>query len=427
MSPDDPDRPEAVYGQRLLFRTDLGVAEYTDVQAGPAGVAAVELPDGLLCEVDHADPASLVMLVAPDDLDRSTLERWIGRRAEPTGGSSDDATAPRFVPRAGPQEFSTGRDRRRPDDPSIPFGRMVLAVDLLDDDALDPLVRLIAGAELLLELDDDPTVEPLVPLRAQVRRAVEHLTTLVDDVDDLASVAPSSLPRAADLLRSLVGRLEPRSLPLEQLSDRLDRASAARWSVAEISAPAPAMRSARLVRDETAAPIAALIAEPAAPPPEDYLHIQRVEPALLRVEVGRAAEGTWVRVLRHDGMVLLAAAPLHDEDLLRTAELIVPPDTPDDELIVQLVDVSDVDRGPSASELLRLAVRAGRDAARTERLGRRGDARRRWTECAELWRRAGDEHRATLAELRADGGLEHPPIMPLVCDELGADLAALNG
>ena len=57
-----------------------------------------------------------------------------------------------------------------------------------------------------------------------------------------------------------------------------------------------------------------------------------------------------------------------------------------------------------------------------EHPGRDADAHDRWTECAALWDRAGDEHRALLARQRAADGVGTAPVGALLCDELAEDL-----
>ena len=99
----------------------------------------------------------------------------------------------------------------------------------------------------------------------------------------------------------------------------------------------------------------------------EFQQVERLTPTLVRVTVGRADESRWVRVLHRDGLVLLAQAPLRPDGLLQVADLVVPPDVGDD-LHVQVVDHDDLDvLAGRPAELIRAAVQAGRDAARSTR------------------------------------------------------------
>ena len=134
---------------------------------------------------------------------------------------------------------------------------------------------------------------------------------------------------------------------------------------------------------------------------EDFQQIEMTQPGLLSVTVARGEGDRWVRVLRREGLILLALAPLSRSGLLDRAELVVPPDLVVDDLVVEIVDAHAIDRVAVGADAIRAAVRAGREAARSERLGDTARARQQWRTCADLWTRAGDDSRASLARAYA--------------------------
>ena len=58
---------------------------------------------------------------------------------------------------------------------------------------------------------------------------------------------------------------------------------------------------------------------------------------------------------------------------------------------------SELDHPARSIDKVRKAISAGREAARSDRLGDVEIARARWERCAQLWRRASDPDRADLA------------------------------
>ena len=134
----------------------------------------------------------------------------------------------------------------------------------------------------------------------------------------------------------------------------------------------------------------------------DFQHVEILQRGLLRVTIARGDRGRWVRVVRRDGLVTLALAPLLTDGLMQSAELVVP-DVTVDGIFVEIVDADEVTHQLGAADTIRDALRAGRDAARYERLGHSAQARGQWHACAALWTAAGDQSRAALADVYADG------------------------
>ncbi len=132
-------------------------------------------------------------------------------------------------------------------------------------------------------------------------------------------------------------------------------------------------------------------------------------------------ERLWARAFDTDG-VILAAAPLLDDDGDAVARLLVPPSR----LAGASFDVTDRPADARPSPGLRATVDAiahGRAATRAERLRDPKETYSRWGRSVVAWRDAGDEDRSHLARLYAEDGNRSGRIpKPLLADpvvELG--------
>lgn len=401
---------------------------------GPAGVSAVELPDGSRWEVDHVAPRRLVRIEVGlgDPLDSPLLVATFGAdgamlladraHGAPPPDAIDDpfpTAAPRG-PRSSPRvRQPLSRPRRSGPSGAEEAGQLVLLDDLATDVLLHPLARIVAAAELVVsrrgtEVDDllGPSVEHLASL-------VAHLAATVDD-DELAPIDARTMGRVAGLVARAGKSLDARGRGFLDLSSRLhdrsarqDRSHTGDHSDGPlVAAAAPA--DAELVDHLELSDVFSVAAVRAMPGrPRAQARIRRVEPALVRVDVpsgaGRRAgvEGDrWVRVLRRDGLVPLGWAPLRSGPTGATAEVPVPPDVADDRLVAQVVEGAELAAltgRPAAG--VRAAVRAGREASRVSRTGHQRRAAMAWDRCAALWEAAGDLRRADHArDLAAVGG-----------------------
>lgn len=364
---------------------------------GPAGVAAVELPDGSTWQVDHLDPGRLVGLDvdATDPAGSPLLLAAFGgdgamRIADQARRSSNDdlADAPRRS-----EEWNISSPRRLAEPAANAAGRLVLLADLAEDPSLDPLARILAVVELAASTRRTPggdLFEPLLP--ALVALAEELAESLADEADlrRLPRIGPEG---------------ERRMLATRAFAARFgDRAPA----VVDLFAWGHTAMDAAMfgpAADEHFLVAQVAYAEDAVEPSSaqgDFVGTERVTQSLFEVTATRSDGERWVRVLRRDGLVLLAQAPLQRDGLMDRAELLIPPDTEDHEIEVQIVDVDqliNLHRRPA--EVIRGAVRAGRAAASAERRGDIGLAMLRWNKCAELWNEVGDLDRYHLAARRA--------------------------
>ncbi len=377
--------------------------------AGPAGSSAVEFPDGSVWEVDHARPGQLVQLtvaaagVAESELVASLIGRWRAGEIAAWLDDPEHARAGRPMrleaddPRAETSGSPFGTPRRRGRG-AMDVGARVLAVDMVGDPGLDPLVRVCAGAEFVYRFDPE-TSFGLDRLRGVTSMTVNVLATEVtdDDLGELVDADPKTASRVHSLLDDLVASGDG-GLPVRSLLDGLRSVMSERYAVSRASllmdfdaVAAPPIGSS--VRPATRSAIREF--------DEDFQQIEMTQPGLLSVTVARGEGDRWVRVLRREGLILLALAPLSRSGLLDRAELVVPPDLVVDDLVVEIVDAHAIDRVAVGADAIRAAVRAGREAARSERLGDTARARQQWRTCADLWTRAGDDSRASLARAYA--------------------------
>lgn len=361
--------------------------------AGPAGSSAIELSDGEMLEVDHIQPDSVVAIETND---------------------VDPADSPVLAAVA-------GSDERRG-----ALGRMIVLYDLSGDPRIHPLARITAAAEFTVALATDPD-GPL--LRPALTRVIDRTADLLGDIgdDDLDHLDPDT----TDLLSSLFTRAAEVSGKSDsvflELSDRLDPTGHDEL-IAAMELPAVAMRvqaeAFPVLADEDEHPVGHRDDEPG-DVRRTYLEVRRMTPTLLRVTTARRDDPRWVRVFRRDGLVLLAQAPLFADDLVETAELVIPPDVDDQDLVVQIVETDDT-AAPvkKPTELIREAVRIGRDAARSSRLGDSVVSGALWHRCAELWSSVGDHERAELARSLAIASVHTAAGRPYLADQVADTLSA---
>jgi hypothetical protein len=392
------------------------VVEVVAALPGPAGVSAVELPDGTAWEVDHAEPGRLVRLELVGPLHADAVARLaVGEEgvlflSEEVPGEVDD-DGPSFPDTWRSNPFGPHHD-------AVAAGQLILLADLARDADLPTLAR-VAAAVQLAGADGDPALlDVLRPVIADTWDLAGRLSEDVDD-DTLADIGPKTAMWFAQALGRAVGAgLSPIGWT-DDLRRRLRRISrgfprdAAFDVLSDLAVSSPHLASAPWNgRDDALADVG---------PAEDWQAVQRVAEALVRVEVARSDRVRWVRVFRVDGLVLLGQAPLRHDGLLDVAEVVVPPTTPDSELRVVVVDAEQVEPGSRPLRQMRSAVRAGRRAARARRLHQHGESMRWWEECAHHWDAAGDPVRADLARELSAGSPRSGPrggAAPLLADRL---------
>lgn len=439
---------EPLYGDAVVVRVEAapdgtgGVIDVVGTAAGPAGVSEVEFADGTVWEVDHARPGQLVQLtVNAEQLTDSrvaaaligserveAIARWVRSQSAARRPLRLDGDSPSGRNRFG--SYQRGSD-------AVRAGWLVLAADLVDDPTVEPLVRIAAGLEWLTELDEDETFEMFAPLRGAM---AETLTVLAADVDDVMLIELTSRDGdAARHLERLLERADPTEDGARDALRRLAWRLAAQLGQVEDTWTA-AVRLAEFREDDdfgfaadrsASAPASRVYS----PPPErrrqvdfdpDFRRVTMDAPGVLRIEVARGEPGRWVRVLRRDGLVTIALAPLQRDRLLDVAVLAVPPDVDVDALVIEVVSADRIDAAPRGAEVIRDAIRAGRTAAHFERLGLAAPAHDQWLRCSELWADAGDPTRAKLARLYArDAGHRFPSSSgePLLADTISQALA----
>lgn len=405
-----------LYQRSVRAMRDAGRLEVHGAPAGPAGTSAVELPDGSVWEVDHADPALLVGLdveLAGDPTSSPLLVAAFG--ADGALWVAEDAvTADRFDAVDRDWAWEMGRRRSRGGDwAAEQAGQLVLLTDLATDDELAPLARVAAVAELAVEVGGDPSggdpqggdppgghlIAPLVPALLDL---ADELAVDVDDAD-LDALDPEQRSRLLAALRhAWLHDPAPRT-GLARLVERVGEPSVGDGFVAD--GPA-ADRIALFDGDPHIAALdlsdaaAAPQAEPKVPSAESRrsgIEVTRTAPGVAQVVATRSGRERWVRVSDRDGLVLVAQSRLHRDGLVDRADVAVPDRIHNDDLLVQIVDVDDLTGPAGTLDAMRAAVRAGRHAARATRLNDRFERAERWERCAALWDLAGDTIRARQA------------------------------
>jgi hypothetical protein len=404
---------DALYPQQLVVHTDeLGVT-IVSASPGPAGVSAYTFANGTRWEIDHAEPALLaeVSVDAPHDLtDNIVVEQCVGSdrvailAGLTTGHDGKAKQLPATTLRPRRDFMTTARPVGSP--VAERAGVAVQLFDLADDVELSPLARLAAAIELLSrasQYDDLPMVDELLEDTA---RMAEALMAEVDDedLDSLAANDPATADRLAQALRRALRRDYGTTFrsPLGDLDLSLRSAIDAAQNP-QVAAALPMMRAPSAAASMVPTRMIAGGALPTLAEARDTrmardLHVELPSPTRLRVTVPEGTEAEWVRVMRRDGLALIALVPLGNTGVELRADAPVPPGTRLQDLVVELSD-NPVPLAPrSNAALIAVAVQQGRRACRLERRGDRAMAAKAWSECATTWRDLGDAERAELAE-----------------------------
>ncbi|CAB5041823.1 unannotated protein [freshwater metagenome] len=433
--------PNSVYPQRLsLHAEEDSPIAFMGTLSGPAGSSLIEYPDGTILEVDHLQPAQLVQISLTGSIAGSELllhligeQRmaeaidWIelGSQA-PKMLSADEffyetppddqdlygqkAKYARAFGSAGSIQRGSGSRKGSTSRAAAEVGNLVRTADFLGDTRLEPLERLLAGAEFLVQLDTRSSVQIFRPFQAQVVSAIadlapqvsrEELTELSEGPDQLLESAIGNLLSVSNHFPELKFTLDPLLRGLEDLQ-RFEPPAANEFM------DGLAYEADYEDYDDAAAPLRSVRPEPAlmrhertvAVPrevPEDYRKVEQLPSGLFRVSVSSVFSGQWVRALRKEGFLLLASAPLLPNGLLLSADLLIPPDLDEESIEFEVVEKSVLTGQPRQLDLIREAITAGRNATSAARLGNAGSAAEHWEECGDLWEKAGDSRRATLA------------------------------
>ena len=433
--------PNSVYPQPLSLHAEAdSPIAFLGTLSGPAGSSLIEYPDGTILEVDHLQPAQLVQISLTGSIAGSELLlHLIGeqRMAEAIDWIELGSQAPKMLSAddyfyesppddqalygqsadyfaafgsAGSIQRGSGSRKGSTSRAAAEIGNLVRTADFLGDTRLEPLERLLAGAEFLVQLDTRSSVQMFRPFQTQVVSAMadlapqvsrEELTELSEGPDQLLQSAIGNLLSVSNQFPELKFPLEPLLRELEDLQ-RFEAPAAVEFMNGLVSA------NDYEDDDQAAAPLRSVRPEPALmrhertvaiPPqvPEDYRKVEQLPSGLFRLSVSSAFSGQWVRALRKEGFLLLASAPLLPNGLLLSADLLIPPDLDEESIEFEVVEKSVLTGQPRQLDLIREAITAGRNATSAARLGNAGSAAEHWEECGDLWEKAGDSRRATLA------------------------------
>lgn len=388
----DPYDPTGPDEQLLAERDASGAYTLTSWSPGPAGIAVADLAGGVEVAVDFASPSVVTSVSLTEVSARSegVVDSLFG-----AGTTEEMVRATERMPGRAVLLPGASRDRDRNRVMSDPRGRGGL-----------PAVRAVGGFALLSELLADPSAAPL-----------ERLVALLESIEFLRGV-----PAVADpfLLRRLTegAAAEASSAPTPDgyvafEGSRLARNAA---DVASRDAADELIRYAeRCESGGGRVPAAAMAAAPSArrelalerprPRPreearryvKDDIRVSHPHPHVVRLDAGVGSligDGWWARVFRRDDGLVLGMAPVHGRK--PAAEMIVPPQLGDAALVADFTTEPLEPPRSAATAVIQEAIATGRAAAIAERRGD-PDAARLWVQCADLWQRAGDDRRATLA------------------------------
>jgi hypothetical protein len=433
--------PNSVYPQRLSLHAegDSPIA-FMGTLSGPAGSSLIEYPDGTILEVDHLQPAQLVQISLTGSIEGSELllhligeQRmaeaidWIelGSQA-PKMLSADEffyetppddqdlygqkAEYARAFGSAGSIQRGSGSRKGSTSRAAAEVGNLVRTADFLGDTRLEPLERLLAGAEFLVQLDTRSSVQIFRPFQTEVVSAIADLAPQVslEELTELSEGPDQLLQSAIGNLLSVSNHFPELKFPLEPLLRELEDLQRFEPRAAVDFMDGLAYEADYEDYDDAAAPLRSVRPEPALmrhekvvkiPPqvPEEYRKVEQLPSGLFRVSVSSVFSGQWVRALRKEGFLLLASAPLLPNGLLLSADLLIPPDLDEKSIEFEVVEKSVLTGQPRQLDLIREAITAGRNATSAARLGNAGSAAEHWEECGDLWEKAGDSRRATLA------------------------------
>lgn len=395
--------------------------------AGPAGEIAIELPDGSVWVVDHADPDRLVRLDLPggDPAGSPLLQVAIGGDAAllvadaARPGGFGTPFGPMSTPPPGWEAFLAGR--------------ALLQLDLTVDDDLSPLTRLAAVAQVADDVDGAPVgrlLEAVVAHRLGQAAALagESLEDVASADGAAAGLPPGVLEELADAMYPLAARVKPLggdTYALTELARRLYELAGELWAGsatdepadgpadAPADGPADTLITLGALEDREVA-LSVPLARAAVPPPPPRPWLEVIGPGHGRVHAPGADPGDWVVVLRADGLAPLARVPLERTGTSEpVATVVLPPLLGPDDVELRLVPPERAGRpattGPGL-DAVRRAVRAGRRAARAERTFGPKRAYEDWQDCARRWQEAGDRDRAVAALRRAGSRRGGPPI-----------------
>ena len=393
---------------------------------GPAGVSTIDLTPTLRMTVDHAAPTTLseLTLAAPDGRispeDLRILAAVLGADAAvrlTTLSKADLGDRPLRL--GGPVRS----DELRRIDPEIVrrVARMVVAADLADDDDLPERARLVARLEAgraaawldevverefvlsllrraLRELLDSTDMRRGDPqyahdLRGRLSMARSFLE-MHDQVPDVWERALGTVDDLLDFYRSTT-RLYP---PREGSAVHRVAVPTADAFAAPAAAGAPmAARAPKLERERERERTEESIEVDSTPGPRALAWIDRG--GNIEVTAPRSLEGSWARVFRRRGELLLGLSPLlpAGDTAGVEATVVVPSGHGAGELVVDITNEPAAPRPSATLVELREAIRAGRVAARYDRL-QSDEAAGAWHACGARWRSLGDDTRANLAE-----------------------------
>ena len=382
---------------------------------GPAGVAELDLGNGAVITVDYVFPGQLVSVDLARSTRRSVVTALFGatRGNELLGLEARNDGRPQRIgnPDANPlQSLPRRRTGGSYGYEAGQVGGLALLNTMSRNERSSDLARGVAALEFghTIVGGDVEFVPGLRRLLAPaIRRAGELLLASPADLADLVGRDPLTARRIAEQCRRVAPDNRSFATIARLIEDQMRRntdddefgwrdfgTDAVHRSIRLSAPPRRQIYALQTVADFATE-------EPTLLPVPDY-SVELHGGGRLVVEFHRKAAGAWIRVLHAETLVLLALAPVLDDNGDQTAEAIVPTDLAREQLLVEVTD-RPLPEATSALARTRQAIRLARDAVEMTASGASSAARDLWHASEAIWRELGDESRANLAREFAYG------------------------
>ena len=392
---------ESIYPQQFVAHFDEDGIDLVSSTHGPAGVAELELTNGISLLIDFADPDSLTSLRVEGQTIPDTLVELIGEeRAELLASAERNPAAKplRLLQEEsnGDEEFSRfrGSQPRPPLQLAQELGVLSRLKSLSEDEEVHDVVR--ATSALEFARNSRRFNSELPGFLKGNPGATAEVAELLDGEEASLGRVSGSAPKAAAQLAGLLRRYQSENETLRRAYEVLTGPIAGgfqdhelRHAVASIASLASSDH--RLAEFDFDAPIR-------------ISAVSISNGGLLKAHVTLYEDNWWLRVTLEGSQVLLAVVPVVERGDRAVAEAILPPDVSLNDVDLLLTQTPLPESTSSIDQVIN-AIDLGRKAVRRSLVEQFTDTAETWMQCADAWEVLGDVQRAKQARTYAARGL----------------------